>query len=181
VQPIGPLMREHRLIERILTLLQGELAAMETGKGVHPIFIDTVVDFFKTYADMIHHGKEEGIYFRDLAGRDITTEHRRIMEELIKEHAYTRGEVRALLAANQRYLKGESEYLEDLKSGLAALIGFYPRHIHKEEKHFFLPTQEYLTKVEREAMLKEFQEFDAGITNEKYSVLVKRIEGTPVA
>lgn len=177
MKPIGPLMREHRLIERLLALLERELSAIEAGKEADPIFIDTAVDFFRTYADRTHHGKEEEIYFRDLAGRDMAAEHRRVMEELIEEHTYARGEVRALLAVNERYAKGDLESLEDLKRGLATLIDFYPRHIEKEDKHFFFPTQEYFGKAEQDAMLQEFVEFDAKMIHEKYSGVVKQFEG----
>jgi hemerythrin-like domain-containing protein len=31
------------------------------------LFIDTAVDFIRTYADRCHHGKEEDILFRNLA------------------------------------------------------------------------------------------------------------------
>src|SRR5450756_838852 len=86
MKPIGPMMREHRLIERMLALLKQELGTIDARQKADPVFIETVVDFFKTYADRTHHGKEEEIYFRDLARKSISAEHRRIMEELVEEH-----------------------------------------------------------------------------------------------
>jgi len=35
------------------------------------------------------------------------------------------------------------------------LLDFYPRHIEKEDKHFFIPCMEYFSEAEKEAMLKE--------------------------
>ncbi len=64
MKPIGPMMREHRLIERMLRQLGHELDAINTRHTTDPVFIETAVDFFRTYADRTHHGKEEEIYFR---------------------------------------------------------------------------------------------------------------------
>lgn len=79
--------------------------------------------------------------------------------------------------SKNRYAAGESESLEDLKRILDTLIGFYPRHIEKEDKHFFFPTQEHFSKTEQEVMLQEFEDFDAKMIHEKYSEVIKRIEG----
>jgi hemerythrin-like domain-containing protein len=49
------------------------------------------------------------------------------------------------------------------------LTDFYPKHIEKEDKHFFYPCQEYLTKEEQEKMLVEFWEFDRKMIHEKYN------------
>jgi len=170
-------MREHRLIERMLVLLKQQLDTAQAGQKANPGFIETAIDFFKTYADRTHHGKEEEIYFRDLAQKDLATEHRQIMEELVEEHAYARAEVRALLEANERYASGEPGALDDLTRVLASVIDFYPDHIEKEDRHFFFPTQEYFTKTEQEAMLQQFLDFDAKMIHEKYLGVVERIEG----
>ena len=52
--PIGPLMIEHRLIERLIALMQRELTRMKDNIAVDrefafvdPVFIDTAVDFMK--------------------------------------------------------------------------------------------------------------------------------------
>lgn len=176
MKPIGPMMREHRLIERMLAILERELTVITSSQKADPVFIDTAVDFFRTYADRTHHGKEEEIYFRDLNHKDIAAEHRRIMEELVEEHIFARAKVRALLDANGRYAAGESEALGELIAHLTTLVDFYPGHIEKEDKHFFFPTQEYFSKEEQDGMLREFEEFDARMIHEKYSVVVERFE-----
>ena len=65
--PAGPLMIEHRLIERMIKILDRSLRKMEREKELDLNFIDTLVDFIRTYADRCHHGKEEDILFRDLS------------------------------------------------------------------------------------------------------------------
>ncbi|MBN2297153.1 MAG: cation-binding protein, partial [Deltaproteobacteria bacterium] len=61
MKPIGPLMWEHRLIEKMLSLFEKEIQRINDTGEVNPVFIDTAVDFIRTYADRTHHGKEEDI------------------------------------------------------------------------------------------------------------------------
>ena len=65
-------MIEHRLIERMISLMAKERDRMEASKKADPSFIDTIVDFIRTYADHCHHGKEENILFRELTKKDLS-------------------------------------------------------------------------------------------------------------
>ena len=56
------------------------------------------------------------------------------------------------------------------------LAEFYPKHIEKEDKHFFIPCMNYFSKQEQEGMLNEFWEFDRRLVHEKYKEIVKEIE-----
>ncbi|MFX1314105.1 MAG: cation-binding protein, partial [Promethearchaeota archaeon] len=71
-------MVEHRLIERMIEILKIELEKLKNINGFHPIFIDNVVDFIRTYADQTHHGKEEDILFRELYKKNISKGHKKI-------------------------------------------------------------------------------------------------------
>ena len=71
MKPIGPLMREHRLIERMVLLMERELGGISGGKEANPLVIDSAVDFFRTYADRTHHSKEEDILLRELSGKRL--------------------------------------------------------------------------------------------------------------
>jgi hemerythrin-like domain-containing protein len=63
-----------------------------------------------------------------------------------------------------------------LIESMQTLVAFYPRHIEKEGKHFFIPVMEYFNKDEKDAMLKEGYEFDQGLIHEKYRQIVERGE-----
>ena len=69
MQARAPLMIEHRLIERMISLIKSTLVQIETTKEVDPLLVDTAVDFIRMYADRTHHGKEEDILFRELSKR----------------------------------------------------------------------------------------------------------------
>lgn len=174
MKPIGPLMREHRLIEKMLGFFEGETQKIVEQKKVDPLFVDTAVDFIRTYADRTHHGKEEDILFRDLIKKQLSPEHTRIMEELVAEHRYARKMVGMLVDAKERYLRGEDTSREVVLY-LKELAHFYPLHIEKEDKHFFYPCMEYFTREEQDGMLTEFYEFDRNMIHEKYRNIVDRI------
>jgi hemerythrin-like domain-containing protein len=174
MKPIGPMMWEHRLIEKMLRLFDGEIRKINEHKRVDVVFIDMAVDFIRTYADRTHHGKEEDILFRDLVKKRLTPEHARIMDELISEHRYSRQVVGKLVAAKERYLKGE-DTSQEVIAYLKELAQFYPAHIEKEDKHFFYPCMDYFTKAEQDQMLGEFYEFDRNMIHEKYRKIVDQI------
>ena len=88
-------MHEHRLIERMVRLLQSELDRLSTEETLDPDFILAAVDFFRTYADRTHHGKEEDILFVALEKKTLDDGLRSIMDELIEEHIYARARVGA--------------------------------------------------------------------------------------
>ncbi|MFX1288524.1 MAG: hemerythrin domain-containing protein, partial [Promethearchaeota archaeon] len=104
--PIGPLMAEHRIIEKMIALMQKEIEKIKKFNKVNPLFIDTAVDFIRMYADRTHHGKEEDILFRDLEKKELSPNHSKIMEELIEEHKWARRKVGKLVDAKNSYIKG---------------------------------------------------------------------------
>lgn len=176
MMPIGPLMIEHRLIERLVTLLSGELENMKRTSDVNTGCINTGTDFFRTYADRTHHGKEEEILFRELSMKQLSVEEKTMMERLIQEHIWARQAVNKLSAANAQYMQGERDALKDVMYELEKLVKFYPIHIEKEDKDFFLPVMKYFSQQEQNAMLDEFWVFDRGMIHEKYREIVEKEE-----
>jgi hemerythrin-like domain-containing protein len=173
---IGPLMWEHRLIEKMLHFFPAKIAEIEKTSKVDPVFIDTAVDFIRTYADRTHHGKEEDILFRDLAKKKMTPEHAKIVQELVDEHIYARTTVGRLVEAKDRYLNSDGSAIKTVIGCMIELAQFYPKHIEKEDKHFFFPCMDYFTKEEQDTMLQEFWEFDRNMIHEKYRKVVERLE-----
>ena len=172
MQARGQLMIEHRLIERMLAVIQDTLPRVEKSRRVDPFFVDTAVDFIRTYADRTHHGKEEDILFRDLISKDLSDVDRAVMNELLEEHVLGRSTTKALVEANTLYRNGDASALGNIVSCLRRLVDFYPRHIEKEDKIFFPACRAYFSEAEDQAMLAEFQDFDRRMIHEKYKSVV---------
>jgi hemerythrin-like domain-containing protein len=173
--PIGPLMIEHRLIEKMISLMEEEIEKMKKYKKANPLFIDIAVDFIRMYADKTHHGKEEDILFRDLEKKDLSPNHDKIMKELIEEHKWARSIVGNLVAAKELYVKGNIDALNNIIDLMIELVKFYPDHIKKEDKHFFIPVMSYFNKEEQDQMLQEFWEFDKTLIHLKYKKVVEEL------
>ena len=176
MMPIGPLMIEHRLIERMIALLKKESARIRSTGQVNVEFILSAVDFIRTYADHCHHGKEENILFRDLKKKALSDQHAWVLKDLEEEHVKGRQVVADLVAAREGYLKGDKTAIDEIARLMDVLVQFYPKHIEKEDKHFFIPCMAYFTKQEQAAMLAECFEFDRQMIHEKYAQAVRQLE-----
>ena len=176
MMPIGPLMIEHRLIERMIKLLSLELDRIKNKKEVNIAFIGNAIDFIRTYVDRCHHGKEEDILFRELKKKNISGAHTKIVDELMAEHVYGRETTKMLLDAKEIYIKGEVSKMNDISKQISKLIEFYPKHIKKEDKDFFIPCMKYFDSQEQDNMLSEFCDFDKKLIHEKYRKIVELYE-----
>ncbi|WP_073479042.1 hemerythrin domain-containing protein [Desulfatibacillum alkenivorans] len=176
MKPRGPLMIEHRLIERMLEIVRREISSMKDTRDADPVFIDTVVDFVRTYADRTHHGKEEDILFKELAGKKMSASDQALMEELVEEHKFGRKTVKALVDAKNEYAAGNREAVSAIIEQLEILARFYPEHIRKEDKVFFPSTEKLFSQEEQDAMLEAFGEFDRKMIHEKYAALVEQLK-----
>ena len=174
--PVGPLMIEHRLIERMIGVIAREAKSMKTDGRADTSFIDKVVDFIRTYADRCHHGKEEDILFRELHKKTLKNTHKNIMDELIEEHKTGRQITAQLSVANVGYRQGDQSALKVILECLDFLVDFYPKHIEKEDRHFFIPVMKYFNQEEKDAMLVEGYEFDRELIHEKYRGVVETSE-----
>ncbi|MBW1694726.1 MAG: hemerythrin domain-containing protein [Deltaproteobacteria bacterium] len=176
MQARGPLMIEHRLIERMIAIIEKFFTQIEATQSVDSLFVDTAVDFIRTYADRTHHGKEEDILFRNLERQKLSDADRRVMNELIDEHTFGRQTTKELIDANTRYRSGDTSALPAILAKLRTIVDFYPKHIEKEDKVFFPASRAYFSDEEDQAMLSEFWEFDRKMIHEKYQSMVETLE-----
>ncbi|RJR43469.1 MAG: cation-binding protein [Deltaproteobacteria bacterium] len=181
--PIAPLMMEHRLIERMIALMHKEMERMQTAltrdpaaPAVNPGFIDTAVDFIRTYADKTHHGKEEDILFIECAKKNLSAPHRALLDELLADHNFGRRTTRSLLEAKENFLLGDTNATREILDCMGKLVDFYPKHIDKEDNHFFVPCMDYFSQQEKDDMLARMWERDREMIHEKYRGVVEGLE-----
>jgi len=164
--PIGVLMIEHRLIERMVSLL--EFRSARDKSVIDEEFMLQAIDFFKFYVDLFHHGKEEEFLFSPLKQKNLSQAQRSMLEELIEEHQ----SARKLVAKMEADLKGQGANNGDIKK----FIRLYRGHIGKEDKQFFLPVMEYFDQTQKDNMIREFQEFDKKMFHERYKLMIENLE-----
>jgi hemerythrin-like domain-containing protein len=172
MKPIAPLMIEHRLIERMVGVMEDYVTSVQASKKVNPAFVDVVLDFFRIYGDKTHHGKEEDILFAALAKKNLTPDHKKMLEILIDDHVQARKLIAKLMEANKKYVKGNADAGNDIITSLKTLTVLYRKHILLEDKHFFIPSLDYFTKDEMNAMLSDMWEYDRNMIHIKYREVV---------
>jgi len=168
-------MHEHRIIERMIEVMDREVTSIAELGRTDPALIDDVTDFIHSYADRCHHGKEEDILFRRLEGK-LTGPLAETMQGLVDDHAHARVLTGRLVDANDRYRQGDGAALDEIASVMRELVEFYPVHIAKEDRGFFKPALEYFTDDERALMLQDFDDFDRQLIHERYRLVVERLE-----
>jgi len=160
--PIAPLMIEHRIIERMIHVVNIELEIIQNSNRLNSIFIDDTVDFIRTYAGL----KE----------KQLDSKHRILLNELIEEHVLGRKTIGDLVKAQEQYLQNNDEAIGTVITKLSDLIDFYPKHIEKEDKRFFVPIMKYFSKVEQDRMLEEGHIYDRKMIHRKYDSYVLSLE-----
>jgi hemerythrin-like domain-containing protein len=98
------------------------------------------------------------------------------MDELLQEHVYARQNVGALFNSRLSYSMDDQSATDEIAKRLKALTDLYPKHIQKEDKRFFVPCMAYFSREEKDAMLKEFSEFDRKMIHDKYKAVVEKTE-----
>ena len=169
-------MTEHRMIERMLSIMQDALWNIESRQKIDPSLVDRIIDFIVVYVDETHHGKEEDIFFKHLKDKPLSPEDSGMMEELIEEHVFGRETTTALSTANNLYRNGDESSLADLAEAMKALIEFYPRHIDKEDNRFFPASRTYMTNEEEQSMLAQFRDYDQNMIHRKYRSVLEKLE-----
>lgn len=175
MKPRGMLMTEHRLIERLLAVIEKELIIIEKSRIINDVVIHCIVDFMKIYADVNHHGKEEDILFAALAKKEMSVEDSKMMQELMDEHKFCRKATNDIVHAKEQFLRGE-DTIGIIITTFSTLVRFYPQHIQKEDEIFFPDSEIYLTDEELDGMIEKFHNFDSMMIHKKYKLLVEQLE-----
>jgi hemerythrin-like domain-containing protein len=169
-------MIEHRLIERMIRLLDIQAKRIRGGGAPDPEFVSEALDFIRTYADRCHHGKEEDILFRDLGRKTLAPTDAAMMNDLNREHIWARSRVKELADAAVAWQSGSGEAVGRIAGAMEELSGFYPEHIRKEDKEFFPTSMNCFSAEEKDRMLAEMSEFDRKLIHEHYRAVVGRFE-----
>lgn len=176
LSPVELLGLEHDLIRRIMTILERQSARIGEERHVDLLFLSTIVDFVHTYASRVHHGKEEEVLFRELDDLDLSAEHRRMMEELAREHVEMRSAVAELRQASEEYQEGEAGALDTIREAFDTLAELYPGHLETEDEDFFPAAMDYLDEAQRQSVLEQMRGHDRAMIHEKYGSVAEELE-----
>lgn len=177
MKPIGLFMNEHRRIEKVIDILKLELNHQQRTQKPNTGILLTSIDFFKTYADFTHHGKEENILFEKLQEKDLSKDHETILQQLLDDHKQARLLVNQLQQQIEAYRKGDENVIRNMSNTIQKLTILYTDHIEKEDQSFFKPVMDsYLSEKEQKELLDAFYTFDKDAIHKKYDHIIDRLE-----
>ena len=91
MQPLEYLVKEHRLIAKAVAVAEDFRNEIDSGAPIRPRRYWNLVDFWSTYADIVHHGKEEQLLFPIIVEHSVPSEYEGIVDKLVEEHMYLLG------------------------------------------------------------------------------------------
>lgn len=175
-KPTEILSDEHRVIERVLGVLQ-RLTAVPVNPSLEQW--RKALDFFRHFADQCHHFKEEKVLFPALEEHGIPREGGPI-GMMLAEHEEGRGHVRSMIDAVEQVAKGNGAASTTLLNHARAYVTLLREHIQKEDDILFRMADEVIPEEEQRRILKDFEnheaeEMGAG-AHEKYLGIAHELE-----
>ncbi|MGB9846183.1 MAG: PAS domain-containing protein [Desulfotomaculales bacterium] len=163
---------EHRLIEKVLEILQKEAEKLKDNRG-DPEVIAAALDFFSGFADGCHHRKEERVLFPLLEERGIPKEGGPI-GVMLREHEEGRRLIARMREAAARKDRAQ------LAEAAGAYVELLKGHIWKEDDVLYPAGKKVLTADDARNLVEGFEKIEkeevgAGV-HEKYARLVHELE-----
>ena len=126
------LVNEHKLILRMLDLLEHNAALTAEGRYSNYQFYLDGVDFIRNFADRFHHAKEEDVLFAALVANGMPRENSPVAAMLM-EHDLGRAYVRAMEEAAQAALAGDAGRNPEIAENAFGYLQLLREHIAKED------------------------------------------------
>jgi hemerythrin-like domain-containing protein len=157
---IQVLMDEHRLIEKVLASLEAYAVAIRGGRRLERSECASFAEFFRSYADACHHGKEEDLLFRRMIDFGFPKDSGPIAV-MLYEHTVGRGHVGALReigGASGPSGDGEQATFVDHAE---AYVPMLLSHIQKEDGILYPMALRVLPEDELVRLAEQYEEFQA--------------------
>jgi len=176
MKSIDNLRQDHETIRRSLKPLIHYTSKLQQDENVNKLVFTTLIDFFVTFVDKCHHGKEERILFPLLESYWIPREDGPI-GVLLYEHEEGRNLVRDLSDAIERYYRDNKDVVGDiirLANGYSELLY---QHIEKENSILFPWAEQLLSSSDDRHLIEKFGEIENEISRcKEFIELIEKLE-----
>ncbi len=173
------LKEEHRVIERMLAVLEAAAQRLEDGEGVRAGLFREAVDFVRNFADKNHHGKEEDNLFPLLEERGVPKEGGPL-GMMLHEHDLGRGFIQAIDGAIDGYESGDEAAAQVIAKNIRGFTQLLTEHIWKEENVLFQMADQVLSEEDQRDLAERFERVSAEVSGpdvlKRYIDLVERAE-----
>jgi len=177
------LVEEHRLILRMLALLEQNAPLTAVGRYSNYQFYRDAVDFIRNYADRFHHAKEEVILFEALITNGMPRENSPVAAMLL-EHDQGRAYVKAMEEAALAAEGGDATRTSALAENTLAYLTMLREHIDKEDTILYPLAERVIPENLRDGILagyKAAEDRTPAEFEQKYREIVEHYEAEAVA
>ncbi len=151
------LVDEHKLILRMLDLLEHFAPLTATGKyGNYRFYLDGVA-FIRDYADRFHHAKEEDVLFAALVANGMPRENSPVAAMLL-EHDYGRAYVRAMEEATRAAMAGDTSQNLAIAENAMGYLRLLREHIAKEDEILYPLAERVIPESMRDGIVASYRE-----------------------
>lgn len=157
-EPTRILRDEHDVILQGLTLLESCSERLRTRESVSPDTLDSLIEFFRLFADRTHHGKEEALLFPAMIEKGFSAESGPI-HCMLSEHEQNRALTKRMMQASAEYRAGDQAAALRFAEATDEYIQMLREHIDKENFVLFNMAEQVLSAEEPE-LLAKFHDVD---------------------
>lgn len=171
------LMNEHRLIEKVLSVLD-RMADRALQRGtLDPQSAAQAIDFIRTFADKCHHAKEEEVLFVRMEAVGFPHDNGPIAV-MLHDHDSGRAFVRAMTSVVEDAARGDGDALRTFADNAHRYTEMLREHIQKEDRILYPMADQSFDKNDQAELLAAFERADnqagAGI-HERYVELASTL------
>lgn len=160
MQPLEYLVKEHRLITKAVKVTETFRDEMKVGTPIRPRRYWWLIDFWSTYADIVHHGKEEQWLFPIILEHEPSSEFGEMVDKLVEEHMYLLAYIAELRRFARPMFTDNRPARERVIQCLDNYIDLIQPHIKLEDEELFPMAKDLLSKAEMDEIAKEFKAMD---------------------
>ncbi len=172
------LVDEHRLILRMIALLEQNAPRTAAGSYLNWQFYLDGIDFIRQYADRFHHAKEEDILFKALINNGMPKDNSPVAAMLM-EHDQGRSYVRAMESAVHETQSGRKDTCQVIATNALAYAALLRDHIAKEDDILYPLAERVLPEAVRPGIVAGYQAAEAMVPaefNSHYQTVIEQYE-----
>jgi hemerythrin-like domain-containing protein len=175
--PIEMLMEEHRNIEKVLAALS-RFAAGTAGEGeADRETVAMFAEFFRSYADACHHGKEEDLLFVEMTRAGMPADGGPIAI-MLQEHKMGRELVGELAAIGRGSGPLTQDELADFRRASGDFVDLLSEHIKKEDGALYPMAEQILPEAVFEDLQSKFNDFEQNRVGDKMHEHMSSLAGS---
>ena len=163
------LLEDHRHLLRALSVLEEMAKRAQRGESLNERDVEDLLEFFRSFGDRHHQGKEEGVLFPELL-QDRAQKNYQELDHLIFEHDRDRSLIEGLQDSIL------TKNAKDFVYCAGRLIEILRAHIHKEDEVLFALVDSTLTPSQDERVAQDMKSYDQLWQDKELSGLLAQLD-----